>query len=74
MPDGQNKSVVSPLVGYGLIGSEMAGFTVLGLGIDWAAGTTPWATVFLTLFGFVAAFVHLTRMVRKSPGNDQKSV
>ena len=65
MADGRKGPVVTPLVGYGLIGSEMAGFTVLGLGIDWLAGTTPWATVALTLFGFVAAFVHLTRMAKR---------
>lgn len=74
MANGRNGPVIAPLTGYALIGSEMAGFTVLGLGIDWAAGSTPWATVILTLLGFVAAFVHLTRMARPRPGDGAKSV
>jgi F0F1-type ATP synthase assembly protein I len=65
----ERKSPASPLlIGYGLIGSEMAGFTVVGVGIDWLAGTTPWATVTLTLFGFVAAFVNLIRMANQRTG------
>jgi F0F1-type ATP synthase assembly protein I len=52
------------MVGFAMIGSEMAGFTVLGLAIDYLTGLTPWVTVGLTLLGFLAAFLHLTRIVR----------
>lgn len=66
--DRAGRSGFSP-VGFAVIGSEMAGFTVAGVMIDWLAGTMPWATVGLTFFGFVAAFVHLTRIAsRKRSG------
>lgn len=51
-----------------MIGSQMAGFTILGVLIDWAAGSVPWATCLGTLFGFVAAFIQLIRSVQ-SPQN-----
>jgi F0F1-type ATP synthase assembly protein I len=51
-------------VGFALIGSEMVGFTLLGVAIDWLAGTSPWATVTLTVLGLLAAMVHLGLMVK----------
>ena len=52
--------------GFAIIGSEMVAFTLLGVGIDWLAGWTPWATVTLTVLGLVAAMVHLGRIVRSN--------
>ena len=55
-------------VGFAVAGSEMAGATVLGVVIDWLAGTMPWATVGLTLAGLAVALVHLARMTRPGAG------
>lgn len=52
-------------MGMMVIGSEMASFTIVGLVIDFAAGTMPWFTVGLTLFGCFAAFMQLFQMAKK---------
>lgn len=57
---------VSPFA-FAVLGMEMAGFTVVGVLIDWLTGLTPWFTVALTLLGVVAAFLHLAQSVRKGP-------
>jgi len=58
---------VSPFA-FAVLGMEMAGFTIVGVVIDWLTGLTPWFTVALTLLGVVAAFMHLSRTVlRASP-------
>lgn len=61
-------------MGMMVIGSEMASFTIVGLVIDFAAGTMPWFTVGLTLLGFVTAFTQLLGMARKlnPPSDDAK--
>ena len=52
-------------VGLMVAGSEMAGFTVLGVVLDlFAFDSMPWCTVGLTLLGCVAAFAHLVAMVK----------
>jgi F0F1-type ATP synthase assembly protein I len=51
-------------IGFMVAGSEMASFTILGLLIDYAAGTMPWFTIVLTLLGLVAAFFQLKRMAK----------
>ena len=58
-----NRGRMSP-VGYAVVGSEMVSFTLLGLVIDYFAGTMPWATVVLTPLGLVVAMVHLVRMTK----------
>ena len=68
-PPRSNRPLPSP-IGFALIGSEMAAFTILGVILDWATGSTPWLTVALTLFGCAAAFFHLLQLVnKKSPGD-----
>jgi F0F1-type ATP synthase assembly protein I len=42
----------------------MVSFTLLGLAIDYFAGTMPWATVVLTPLGLFAAMFHLVRMTK----------
>lgn len=56
---------VSP-VGLAVVGTEMVGFTLTGLLIDWLAGWMPWATVTLTLLGLLAAMLHLVRLAQGS--------
>jgi len=52
-------------VGLMAIGSEMAGFTVLGVVLDlFVFGTLPWLTIGLTILGVVAAFYHLICIVK----------
>lgn len=45
-----------------VLGSQMVGFTLTGLLIDWLAGTLPWLTVTLTILGFVVVFVQLVKL------------
>lgn len=42
-------------VGFIVIGSELATFCLLGVGLDYAFGSKPWLTVIGTLIGFAAA-------------------
>lgn len=51
-------------VGLMAVGSEMAGFTIVGVILDFALDTLPWFTIGLTIFGFVIAFYHLIRMAK----------
>lgn len=53
------------LIGLMVIGSEMAGFTVVGVLIDWAAGTMPAFTIGLTLLGVAVAFLHLIQLAKQ---------
>lgn len=50
--------------GLMVMGSELSGFTILGLVIDFASGTMPWFTVALTLLGFVFVFFHLLKFAK----------
>ena len=52
------------------LGSEIVGFTLVGVLIDYALGnfhTTPWATLILAPLGSVVALWHLIRFVRLAP-------
>jgi F0F1-type ATP synthase assembly protein I len=49
-------------IGLMMAGSEMASFTLLGLVLDYFAGTMPGFTIGLTLLGLAVAFWHLIRM------------
>ncbi|MBL8867690.1 MAG: hypothetical protein JNK93_19200 [Planctomycetia bacterium] len=51
-----------------VIGSEMFGFAMVGLAIDFARGGfdgVPWATLILGPLGVLAAFVHLFRLIKR---------
>ena len=60
-------------VGLMVMGSEMAGFTVIGLILDFALGTMPWLTVGFTLFGFAVVFYHLVRFSKSMTRKNGKS-
>lgn len=68
-PPDSDRRPLSPIA-FAVVGSEMASFTLVGVGIDYFAGTMPWMTVGLTLLGTVAAMVHLIRMAlpKNPPG------
>lgn len=51
-------------MGLLVVGSEMASFTLVGVLVDYLAGTMPVFTVLLTLLGVAAAFYHLILMVK----------
>jgi F0F1-type ATP synthase assembly protein I len=55
-------------VGLMVVGSEMAGFTVVGLVIDLVVGSLPWVTIALTVIGFVVVFVTLVRFSKSMSG------
>jgi F0F1-type ATP synthase assembly protein I len=55
-------------IGLMAIGSQMVGFTVLGIVLDYLLGSMPAFTIGLTLLGFVAAFVQLIRFTRAKFG------
>jgi hypothetical protein len=51
-----------------VIGSEMFGFAMVGLLIDFARDGfdgVPWATLILGPLGILAAFVHLFRLMKR---------
>ena len=62
MPDDQPSNGPSVPIGFMVAGSEMVGFTVVGLLLDYAFGTMPWFTIGLTLLGLAAAFFMLVRL------------
>lgn len=48
-----------PVVAMAGIGTEMVGFTLAGVLIDWLAGSLPVFTVLLTVGGLALAMYHL---------------
>jgi F0F1-type ATP synthase assembly protein I len=62
MPADDSSNGPSVPIGFMVAGSEMASFTLLGLLIDYLAGTMPGFTIGLTLLGLALAFWHLIRM------------
>jgi F0F1-type ATP synthase assembly protein I len=66
MADRLPRSKAQNVASLVLIGSELVAPAVVGIVIDSAAGTMPWATVVCTLIGAVIAAWHgytvLTRM------------
>jgi F0F1-type ATP synthase assembly protein I len=51
-----------------VVGSEMFGFALVGVMIDFALGTirtVPWATLIFAPLGLIAGFVHLIRLTRR---------
>ena len=58
-------------VGFIVIGSELATFCLLGVGLDYAFDSKPWLTVAGTLIGFAAA-VWLTTSLLKAEGRARR--
>jgi len=63
-----------PAMGKGLavVGSEMVGFTLVGVLCDYLTNGWPWATAGLTVLGFLVAMWHLSRLA-KSMGTPARS-
>jgi hypothetical protein len=56
--------------GLMVLGSEIAGFAIVGVLIDYALGNfdrIPWATLIMAPLGSGVALWHLIRTVRQSP-------
>lgn len=63
-PPGPRSLPKLPL-GLMAVGSEMAGFTVVGVVLDlYVFGSLPWLTIGLTLLGVAVAFAHLYRFAK----------
>lgn len=63
-PTGPKSPPRLPL-GLMAIGSEMAGFTVVGVVLDlYVFNSLPWFTIGLTLLGFAVVFFHLIRFAK----------
>lgn len=60
------RSPVSP-IGFAVLGSELAGFTVAGVLLDTWLGTMPWLTIGGVFGGLLTAFVHMARLARATP-------
>ena len=58
-------------VALAMLGSQMVGFTLAGIAIDYFAGTMPWLTVALTIVGFVAVFVQLVKLSKPAVPGDE---
>lgn len=70
MPDPQPNRRVGWPVGLAMVGSEIVGFAVVGILIDYATGAlgnVPWATLILAPLGLVAALYHLTKLAGRPP-------
>ncbi len=48
-------------MGFAAIGSEMVGFTLFGVLIDYLTKAWPWATAGMTLLGLAVAMWHLSQ-------------
>ncbi len=58
------------LASASVIGSEIVGFALVGVLIDYAMGTLngiPWATLILSPLGLAVAMFHLVRLVKPEP-------
>lgn len=58
------------LASAGVVGSEVLGFALVGLLIDYALGTlysVPWATLILGPLGLIVAMLHLMKLVKPGP-------
>jgi len=49
-------------MGFAVVGSEMVGFTLVGVCLDYLTNGWPWGTASLTLLGVVVALWHLSRI------------
>lgn len=70
MSDSPPPRPLSPQMGLLVFGSEISGFALVGVAIDFALGTIhsiPWATLILAPLGVIAAFWHLMKFVAKKP-------
>ena len=65
MPPETPRKPSRPVVMLAGIGTEMVGFTLLGVLADWLAGSLPVFTVLLTIFGLALAMWHLMTWAKK---------
>jgi hypothetical protein len=54
------------------VGFEMIAPMLVGIGLDYAFGWTPWATVIGLILGFVGGLVHLVHMVNKHDAQERR--
>ncbi len=54
-----------PVVALAGIGSEMVGFTLAGVLLDWLIDSLPVFTIALTITGLVVAMWHLMRWAKR---------
>ena len=52
------------------VGMELFGPVLLGLLIDYAFGSMPWATVIGAVLGMLVGFVHLAQIAKRMGGPD----
>ena len=58
-------------IAFAVLGTQMVGFTIAGIAIDYVAGTMPWLTITLTILGFVVVFAQLMKLAQPpTPGNE----
>ena len=65
MPPELTRKPSKPVVMLAGIGSEMVGFTLLGVFVDWLFGALPVFTVLLTVVGLALAMWHLMTWAKK---------
>ena len=59
------RRLTRPAVVMAGIGTEMVGFTLAGVFIDWLAGSLPVFTVLLTVGGLALAMYHLMTWAKR---------
>jgi F0F1-type ATP synthase assembly protein I len=57
---------VSPL-GFAVLGSELVGFTLVGLFFDWLLGWLPWCTIGGLVGGLMLVLLHMAQMTGYKP-------
>ena len=67
MPTPQRRPMPIALL---VLGSQMVGFTLAGIAIDYFADTMPWLTIVLTILGFVIVFVQLVKLAQPPTPDD----
>ena len=65
MPPESPKKQARPVVVLAGIGSEMVGFTLAGVALDWLIGSLPVFTAILTIGGLILAMGHLMRWANR---------
>ena len=65
MPPENPGKQARPVVALAGIGSEMIGFTLGGVVLDWLIGSLPVFTVILTVGGLILAMGHLMRWAKR---------
>lgn len=64
MADSRPISQPSLVKGFSVLGSELVGFTLVGVLVDYLTNGWPWATAGLTVLGLTVVMIHLSQLAK----------